>query len=58
VLRFLRRFGPFSPVTPFSPPSDTATGYFNGRHPKSNFVAPPKSKFLSVNIAMSTLAIP
>jgi threonine/homoserine efflux transporter RhtA len=30
---------PFSPATPFSPPSGLATGSLNGLNPKSKFLA-------------------
>jgi len=33
-LRAIRDF-----ITPFSPPSGPATGFFNGLHPKSKFLA-------------------
>ena len=38
VLKFLHRFGTFSPATSISPPSGPATGSFNGLHLKSNFL--------------------
>jgi len=48
VLRFLRRFNPFSPATPFIPPAGPATGSFNGLHPRSNFLAVPTGQRLTV----------
>jgi len=38
-LRFLCRFSPLFPRNPFFPPSGPATGFFNGFHPKSKFLA-------------------
>jgi hypothetical protein len=39
VRQMFRPVGPFSPATPFFPPSGPATGSFNGLHRESYFLA-------------------